>query len=73
MNSDSLRTVEVLTVYGYWIGIEFKDIKEGDLIRLFEPTGEPVKGLGGKTEFRALSDTYIDIEHDVYTFAMKEE
>lgn len=71
MHSDSYRLVKVLKE-GKWLDIEFPNIKEGDIVKLYEPTGEPVRGLGGVTKFRAVSDAYIDIEHDVYTFAMKE-
>jgi hypothetical protein len=71
MYSDSCRLVKVLKE-GKWLDIEFPEIKEGDIVRLFESSGEPVRGLGGVTKFQAVSDAYIDIEYNVYTFAMKE-
>jgi hypothetical protein len=71
MTSDSCRSVKVLKD-GKWLDIEFPQIKHGDIVKLYEPSGEPVRGYGGVTKFQAVSDAYIDIEHNVYTFAMKE-
>ena len=36
-----LRRTEVLT-HGQWREIHFKDLKKGDIFRLFEKTNEPV-------------------------------
>lgn len=71
MSSDSRRSVKVLN-NGKWTNMRFEDIKKGHVVRLYEPTGEIVKGFAGKVDFKALTDAYIDMEHDVYTFAMKE-
>jgi hypothetical protein len=36
-----LRKVQILR-NGEWIDSEFKEIKDGDVFRLFEPDGDPV-------------------------------
>jgi hypothetical protein len=71
MNSESRRLVKVLK-NGEWIETQFEKIKKGDIIRLYEPSGELVRGFGGETEFEAICDAYMDIEHGVYAFAYKE-
>lgn len=71
MISDSLRTVKVLK-NGKWLDTEFDRIKKGDIIKMFEPTGEPVRGFAGVTEFKALCDAYMDMEHHVHALAIKE-
>jgi hypothetical protein len=41
-----------------WKEIDFKDLKENDIFRLFEPTGESVKDIDGSTKFAAMCDAY---------------
>lgn len=45
-----------------WENIDMKDVRCGDLIRMFEPDGNPVVGQGefeGKTTFVATSDAKL--------------
>ena len=37
------RKVEILE-HGQWVEVAFKDLKKGDLARMFEPDGQPVDG-----------------------------
>ena len=39
-----------------WVETEFGAVKKGDIFRLFESDGQPVKGNQGETEFIALKD-----------------
>ena len=41
-----------------WIEIDFKDLKENDIFRLYEPSGEKVMDEGGKYQFVALCAAY---------------
>lgn len=62
------RTAQVL-INDKWIDIEFKNIKEGDKFRLFEPDGTIVKDNDGNTEFIATSNPYLavaDNNEEVY-------
>jgi hypothetical protein len=43
-----------------WEKINFREIKKGDLFRLFEPTGESVISEFGEIEFLALKDAYVN-------------
>jgi hypothetical protein len=43
-----------------WEKINFREIKKGDLFRLFEPTGEPVISEFGEIEFLAFKNAYIN-------------
>ena len=45
---------------GTWKFIEFQDIKEGNIFRAFEETGEPVEDEDGKTIFEALDDCCLE-------------
>jgi len=51
------RSCEVLS-NNDWKGIEFKNLKENDIFRLYEPSGEKVMDEGGKYEFVALCAAY---------------
>lgn len=42
-----------------WVDIDFKDIKKGDIFRMFKSTGEPVVGDKNDTMFEVISDAYI--------------
>lgn len=42
-----------------WTESDFLDIKTGDRFRLYEPTGEIVKGNNGESEFIAKNNPYI--------------
>lgn len=53
------RKVQKQDTNSNWHDIDFKDLKENDIFRMFEPTGEPVVGNHGTTEFVAYSDAYI--------------
>ncbi len=41
-----------------WEDIRFCDLHKGDVFRLFEDDGEPVKGKLGETEFIASGEPY---------------
>jgi hypothetical protein len=53
-----LRRVQKQDPTLYWHDIEFKELKDGDIYRMFESTGEPVKDNNGETEFVADSDAF---------------
>jgi hypothetical protein len=65
LNSDSYRLVKILTE-GEWIEEDFPALKKGDIFKLYEDNGEYV----GK--YKALSDAYINIEHDIHEVAIEE-
>lgn len=47
---------------GEWAELEFMDLKEGDLFRMFEPTGERVEGLdyfAGTNEWVCTTGPYL--------------
>lgn len=47
-----------------WIEIKFRDIREGNRLKLFEPDGNPVTNFDEKeVEFIAASDAYWDSEN----------
>lgn len=59
-----------------WIVVDFKDLKEGDKFRMFEPTGEPVVDKEfNETEFIAKCDAYINEDGiwSIITHEMGEE
>lgn len=49
-----------------WKEIDFKGLKENNIFRLFEPTGEPVIDEDGSTKFAAECDAY-EGENGVWT------
>lgn len=53
MQGDQQRKVQILS-QDTWQDVEFADIRKTQTFRLFEPTGEPVVGDDGKTEWVAL-------------------
>lgn len=52
------RTVHKLDSNLEWREIQFKDIKAGDRIRLYEPNGDVVAHEDGRTSYIATSDAY---------------
>lgn len=58
---NNLRTAQVL-ISNEWQDINFKDIKDGQKFRLFEPDGKVVQdNRNGDTEFITASDSYLQI------------
>lgn len=55
-----LRKVQKRDPNLYWHDIEFKELKNGDIFRMFEPTGEPVLDKNGNWEFVANCDAYLN-------------
>lgn len=49
-----------------WVDIEFKELRLNDKFRMFESTGEPVVGLGGKVEWIATSNPFLDKDGEVW-------
>lgn len=49
----------------YWHDIDFKELKDGNIFRMFESTGEPVCNPEGETEFIATCDAYL--KDDIWT------
>ena len=39
-----------------WLKIPFEQLKEGDVFRMFESSGEPVVGMDGGVIFEALEN-----------------
>lgn len=54
---DNKRSVKILKE-ARWVDVEFSEVNEGDLFKMYEPDGELVESLG-TTEFKALSKAYI--------------
>jgi hypothetical protein len=55
---------------GEWIESSMKNVKEGDVFRMFESNGDPVVGKGGfETEFIAYGDSirYHESNEEVWT------
>lgn len=48
--------------------ISFSQIKQGDIIRLYEPDGSPVRDDDGKVYFEAEEDAYLDKETGEFCF-----
>ena len=49
-----IRTVQILKDYE-WIEVDFSKLELGDTFRMFEPTGEPVIGDNGMSEWKVTS------------------
>lgn len=41
-----------------WEEVDLKKLHKGEIFRMYEPDGEPVKDTSGSTEFIAASDPY---------------
>jgi len=54
-----------------WKDINFKDLKNGNVFRLFESTGEEVFGLSNKTDFIANSDAYLN-DNEIWQIGCEE-
>lgn len=54
------RKVERKNFNNRWEEIDFYELKERDVFRMFEPTGEPVIGVNGDMNFVAISNPYTD-------------
>lgn len=51
---------------GKWIRTQFKEIKEGDTFRLFDPkSNEPIKDQFGNTVFVANTDVYLAVHKEL--------
>jgi hypothetical protein len=59
---EQVRRVQV-KIDGQWTDTSMKDIKNGDVFRMFEPNGEEVIGTGllaGDVNFVALEDAWCN-------------
>ena len=56
---ENTRVAEVFKD-GKWVRIPFSEIKSGNLVRLFEDTGEPVLDNHGNSTFIAKTDTHLN-------------
>lgn len=63
------RTVEKKEKDGY-VKVKFHELKKGDLFKLYEPDGTPVR-FRGSDIYIALSDAYIDNARYVWTIDTK--
>lgn len=54
----NIRKAEVLRD-GVWMTIRGIDVKAGEIFRLFEPDGTPVKNKAGLTSFKAIKDARV--------------
>lgn len=52
-----------------WVRVSMKDVRSGDVFRMFEPTGSPVVDPSGRTEWEADSDAFLD--EGVYCVSVK--
>lgn len=64
MNSDSGRKIKIL-LGGEWEEAEFQELEEGDMFKIYDDG----KYIG---KYKALTDPYINVEHDVYEVAIEE-
>jgi len=53
-----MRIVEKKTEAGGWENTILENLHKGEVFRMFEPDGEPVKDVSGATEFIAASEPY---------------
>lgn len=65
-NMQELRKTEIFK-NNSWVTISFKEIKNKDRFRLYEPTGEIVMDNNGITEFIAQSDAFLGPGTGVHT------
>jgi hypothetical protein len=61
-----------LTDPNVWKQVKFKNLKRGDVFRMFEPTGELVIASGHTKFFKAVSDPYKNT-HGIWTIEVGEE
>lgn len=59
------RIVYKLDENNEWVLVLFKDLKSGELFKMFEPDFVPVSTSDGRTNFRACSNPYLN-EDDVW-------
>ena len=52
------RRVEVLVYWYIWIPIQFKNLKKGDIFRLYDPDGSLVKDSKGNSIFVVEKEPY---------------
>lgn len=57
---EDTRRVQIKDADLNWHDMEFTDLKDGDIFRMFESTGEPVIGLNDTTEWTVNGDVYSD-------------
>jgi len=55
-----LQRTAVKRVDGKWKGVEFKNLKRGDVFQLFEPHGVLVRDSKGNDTFMATGDAYME-------------
>ena len=55
---EEIRTVEVMVAGAGWSPVDFRELLEGDVFRMFEATGEVVMDDTGNTEWEAEGDAY---------------
>lgn len=53
-----MRKIEVYNNEHGWVESKWEDVKKGDIVQLFEPTGEIVVDEG-QTIFIAITDSFI--------------
>lgn len=67
------RTIYKLDNNNY-IKVELLTLKEGDIFRVEEPTGEPAKFIGADgTEIASLSNTYLMAVRDAFEAGLDPE
>ena len=72
MSSEEIRTVQVYKE-NTWQETELKEIRDGDLFRIFEPDGTPVKSKYGEGEFVADGDAFFDESLGVWSVETRKE
>ena len=58
---EQLRTTQVLQD-GEWVSVVISQLEKGDVIRMFEPTGEAVAAPDGNTIFIVQGPAEIEVE-----------
>jgi hypothetical protein len=61
-----MRRIEIFWS-GNWVEVSFASIKEGDIVRMFESNGTPVRSEGA-TNFVAMSDSFYSEGWETYMF-----
>lgn len=52
LDANKLRRVEARNAYGDWVRLKcIGQLEPGDVFRMFEPNGSPVRGGDGETQF----------------------
>lgn len=64
------RKIEKL-VDEQWVNYQMKDLKDGDIFRMTEPSGVPIANSLGKTQWTASGDAFLN-EQNLWTIDIED-